>query len=162
MRPSFMTRGSAGNIWPVDLWPGIALDLILPFAVRWTNIVPTRTVPPHGGFFRAALARVRQVGGVMFVIYIAAATVLWPWHRHWGTTSEERAMSLPGDPCAFVLREDARGGTRLLVRSTISNPRIPVWAAALSFTAFELPHFIMERRMLLGIKERAERARSQA
>jgi hypothetical protein len=34
---------------------------------------------------------------------------------------------------------------------------IPAWAAALNLTAFELPHFIMQRRMMLGIKERAER-----
>jgi hypothetical protein len=58
---------------------------------------------------------------------------------------------------AFVLRPDGYGGTRLIVRSTMSHPRVPVWAAAVTFTAFELPHFIMERRMLLGIKERAER-----
>jgi hypothetical protein len=57
---------------------------------------------------------------------------------------------------AFVLKSDGYGGTRLIVRSTMSHPRIPVWAAAITFTAFELPHFIMERRMLLGIKERAE------
>lgn len=63
---------------------------------------------------------------------------------------------------AFVLVEDGRGGTRLLVRSSISTPDIPVWAAAVSFTTFELPHFIMERRMLLGIKERAERANARA
>jgi hypothetical protein len=62
---------------------------------------------------------------------------------------------------AFVLQSDGGGGTRLFVRSTFSDPRIPVWAAAVSFTAFELPHFIMERRMLLGIKERAERGRSE-
>jgi hypothetical protein len=62
---------------------------------------------------------------------------------------------------AFVLQEDGRGGTRLLVRSTLSDRRIPVWAAAVSFTAFELPHFIMQRRMLLGIKERAERSRAE-
>jgi hypothetical protein len=30
-------------------------------------------------------------------------------------------------------------------------------AAALNFAALELPHFIMQRRMMLGIKERAER-----
>lgn len=48
------------------------------------------------------------------------------------------------------------GGTRLLVRSTVSNPRIPAWAAALNLAAFQLPHFIMQRGMLLGIKNRAE------
>ena len=60
---------------------------------------------------------------------------------------------------AFVLEPDRRGGTRLLVRSTVSSPSIPAWAAALSFTTFEFPHFIMEQRMLRGIKERAEAAR---
>lgn len=62
---------------------------------------------------------------------------------------------------AFVLRDDGYGVTRLLVRSTLSGPDISVCAAAISFTAFELPHFIMERRMLLGIKERAERSRGR-
>jgi hypothetical protein len=57
---------------------------------------------------------------------------------------------------AFVLESDGDGGTRFLIRSTISNPEIPVWAAALNFTAFELPHFIMQRRMMLGIKALAE------
>jgi hypothetical protein len=57
---------------------------------------------------------------------------------------------------AFVLTSQPGGGTRLLVRSTMSNDRIPVWAAALNLAAFQLPHFIMQRGMLLGIKKRAE------
>jgi hypothetical protein len=57
---------------------------------------------------------------------------------------------------AFVIEPDARGGSRFLIRSTISNPEIPAWAAALNLTAFELPHFIMQRRMMLEIKELAE------
>jgi hypothetical protein len=57
---------------------------------------------------------------------------------------------------AFVVEPNASGGTRFLIRSTISSPEIPVWAAALNLTAFELPHFIMQRRMMLSIKELAE------
>jgi hypothetical protein len=57
---------------------------------------------------------------------------------------------------AFVLVSQPDGQTRLLIRSTISHDRIPAWAAALNFTLFELPHFIMQRRMLLGIKSLAE------
>ena len=34
---------------------------------------------------------------------------------------------------------------------------IPGLAAGFEFLTFELPHFIMERRMMLGIKELAER-----
>jgi hypothetical protein len=58
---------------------------------------------------------------------------------------------------AFVLQPTPDGGTRFLIRSTISHRRIPAWAAALNFTAFEMPHFIMQRRMMLGIKDLAER-----
>lgn len=57
---------------------------------------------------------------------------------------------------AFVLVPDVRGRTRLLIRSTVSHEEIPAWAAALNLTAFELPHFIMQRRMMLTIKELAE------
>jgi uncharacterized protein YndB with AHSA1/START domain len=57
---------------------------------------------------------------------------------------------------AFVLMPTAEGGTRFIVRSTITNPRIPVWAAVLNMGVFELPHFIMERRMMLTIKTLAE------
>lgn len=59
---------------------------------------------------------------------------------------------------AFVLRPTADGRTRFLIRSTISNRRIPAWAAALNFSLFELPHFIMERRMMLTIKRLSEQA----
>jgi hypothetical protein len=57
---------------------------------------------------------------------------------------------------AFVLAPYDQGRTRFLIRSTISNPEIPVLAAAVNLTAFELPHFIMQRRMMLNIKELAE------
>jgi hypothetical protein len=57
---------------------------------------------------------------------------------------------------AFVLLPQPGDRTRLLIRSTISHQRIPAWAAALNLTLFELPHFIMQRRMLLGIKALAE------
>jgi hypothetical protein len=57
---------------------------------------------------------------------------------------------------AFVLVPTADGRTRFIVRSTITNPQIPVWAAVLNLGVFELPHFIMERRMMLTIKALAE------
>ena len=57
---------------------------------------------------------------------------------------------------AFVLLPTTDGRTRFIIRSKLSDPRFPVWAAGLQFIGFELPHFIMERRMMLGIKTRAE------
>jgi hypothetical protein len=54
----------------------------------------------------------------------------------------------------IVLEPVGGGRTRLLVRG-----RMPGGLLAAAYAALlELPHFIMERRMLLGIKERAERA----
>ena len=57
---------------------------------------------------------------------------------------------------AFVLRPAGDGRTRFLIRSTISNARIPAWAAPLDMVAFQLPHFIMQSRMMLTIKALAE------
>jgi hypothetical protein len=57
----------------------------------------------------------------------------------------------------LVLNED-NGRTRLIARS-----RFPRGPASLAYgLLLELPHFIMERKMLLGIKERAERAGREA
>ena len=58
---------------------------------------------------------------------------------------------------AFVIQPVGASRSRLLVRSTIGGPDTPVWAAAMTFSLFELPHFIMERKMLLTIKDLAER-----
>jgi hypothetical protein len=57
---------------------------------------------------------------------------------------------------AFVLLPTHDGKTRFIIRSTISNRNIAVWASTLNFMAFELPHFIMQRRMMLTIKSLAE------
>ncbi|NOK07773.1 hypothetical protein [Corallococcus exercitus] len=48
--------------------------------------------------------------------------------------------------------------TRLLVRGrTGGDPRR--WVARMFGQLIEFPHFVMERKMLLGVKERAERRR---
>jgi hypothetical protein len=57
---------------------------------------------------------------------------------------------------AFVLEPTAEGHTRFIIRTKVGDPSIPSWAAALDMMAFELPHFIMERRMMLRIKALAE------
>ena len=66
-----------------------------------------------------------------------------------------RAMVLQ-DWGAFVLEPTADGHTRFIIRTKVGNPKTPAWAAALDMMAFELPHFIMERRMMLQIKSLAE------
>jgi hypothetical protein len=55
---------------------------------------------------------------------------------------------------AFVLEPHGPGCTRLIARGRVPRGLGAVTNALL----MEIPHFLMERRMLLGIKERAERA----
>ena len=59
---------------------------------------------------------------------------------------------------AFVLRRTEGDGTRLIVRSRVDGaPRFPI--KVLYVLLLEFPHFVMERGMLKGIKERAERSK---
>lgn len=62
---------------------------------------------------------------------------------------------------AFVVLPEGPDRSRLIVRSRFGGPDAPVAGAAITFLAFELPHFIMERGMLRGIKQRAESPRGQ-
>lgn len=57
---------------------------------------------------------------------------------------------------AFVLLPAEPGKTRFIIRTRIGHEQTPAWAAALDVMTFELPHFIMERRMMLQIKALAE------
>ena len=66
----------------------------------------------------------------------------------------ERALGLEGWG-TFVLEPLGRDRTRLIARGTV-----PPGVGALAYgLLIEIPHFLMERRMLLGIKERAEASR---
>jgi hypothetical protein len=59
---------------------------------------------------------------------------------------------------SFVLLPTGCNQTRFIIRSTISNRSISVWASALNMVTFQLPHFIMQRRMMLTIKALAEKS----
>jgi hypothetical protein len=75
------------------------------------------------------------------------------WHI---TRLEPNRVLVLGGWGAFIL-EPAGGSTRLIVRTRgADKPNVAL--APLGLLVFEPAHFIMQRRMLLGIKERAERA----
>jgi hypothetical protein len=241
-----------------DLWLGLILNVLLPYLtivwLRWSQPASSSLAHPRWRLV------VESVGWAFFA-WMAASSLLWPFHRSWGTTPAEWAVALPGDRTprtpslellhgvtidappdvvwswliqlgqdragfysyerlerlfgaqvhnvferrpewqsrqvgehvpatqsgylggvfgdrpgwtvdlvepnralvlrnwgAFVLEPRARHQTRLLIRSTISNERIPAWAAGINLAAFELPHFIMQRRMMLTLKSLAERS----
>jgi hypothetical protein len=240
------------------LWFGGACDAALLLLGLWRAYGGWPTHPSHGPRWHIAGA----VAGFALLLYVAGSTVLYPWHRTWGSTREEVLMSLPGDPAerdasleiqhaitidappadvwpwllqlgqdragfysydwlerafganvhnvskirpewqsrqvgdlvpatqrgylggifgdelgwtvkhleaeralvldgwvAFVLLPTGDQRTRFIIRSTVSRRDIPVWASVLNFMTFETPHFIMQRRMMLTIKELAENGR---
>jgi hypothetical protein len=60
---------------------------------------------------------------------------------------------------AYVLEPLEAGKTRLIFRFKLDAA--PRWAWALAYPLLvEIPHFVMERKMMLSIKERAERAQA--
>lgn len=239
-----------------DLWWGGAVDVALLLAGLTGAYQYLPAAPEQPGRVRHALGLAIAWA---FLAYVAAAAVLWPVHRAWGSSAAEYALALPGDwpdrnPAleiqhavtvkappdavwpwlvqlgqdragfysydwlerafgvkvrnvkeirpewqarqvgdrvratqpnylrgllgrdlgwtvndvqpnralvlqqwgAFVLLPAGDGETRFIIRTRIGNERTPVWAAALDVMTFELPHFIMERRMMLQIKALAE------
>ena len=72
-------------------------------------------------------------------------------------------LSKSGPPTSgawtFILEPEGANATRMIMR-TLGVPTGP-FNAAFNYFVYDPAHFIMERRMLLGIKERAERAASR-
>jgi len=77
-----------------------------------------------------------------------------------GTLNQPRAHEAPasdvGGTWVFALEECTSQSTRMVVRSRVARFP-PVWVSTLLMRALEPMHFIMERKMLQGIKDRAER-----
>jgi hypothetical protein len=237
------------------LWVGAICDVALLIVGLWRAYGGWPEHPSHGRTWHVA----GVTAGIALLAYVATLSLMYPWHRTWGSTRDELFMALPGDPPArdlalevqhavtidappeavwpwliqlgqdragfysydwlerafgadihnvleirrewqvrragdfvratqpgylagvlgddlgwtvvgvqpqralvleqwgaFVLLPLDGGKTRFIIRSTMSNRAIPVWASALNFMGFPLQHFVMERRMMLTIKSLAE------
>jgi len=91
----------------------------------------------------------RDIGDTV-LLHPATGLPVWLFERN-------RVLALK-DWGAFVLQPAGERHTRLIAR----NRQQKGIAAAAYYVLLELPHFIMERKMLLGIKQRAERAAQSA
>ncbi len=67
----------------------------------------------------------------------------------------ERALVLD-QRGSFVLQPITEERTRFIIRSKMGTRDRSIWASAASLLGFQLPHFIMQRRMMLTIKALAE------
>jgi hypothetical protein len=81
----------------------------------------------------------------------------WPEDLQTLSPSEARGRGT----WAFVLEKVGQGTTRLILRERSGN-RPHARDVIFNYLFMERQHFIMERRMLKGLKERAERARMRA
>lgn len=116
------------------------------------QILPELQDPRPGGlipFWRGAGVNVAAVAPPHLLVL--AGTLVAPKGEGGAAASEA------GGTWVFAVEEHPAGTTRLVIRSRVARSA-PAWLAAIMMRLMELMHFIMERRMLLGIRERAERA----
>jgi hypothetical protein len=160
------------RVMAVVVGPSLVADLLAGASLLlW---VLSLFVRPAGGPLRA-LRRPAALGSAATLAYLVAVR---PWQHRWGATDAEVRAALPGDQ--YVPRARSQS-TRAV---TVAAPAAEVWRWLVQFgqgragfysynwlenlarpraliaayvLMIELPHFIMERKMLLGIKHRAER-----
>jgi hypothetical protein len=105
--------------WNGDFWIGLVADMLVVWYL-WTRAASARALPPRDP--RRFLARTTEGLAVLFVAYVAIAALLWPWHRSWGTTEPDWALTLPGDPPARL------PSAELMHAIDIDAPDWVVWA----------------------------------
>jgi hypothetical protein len=158
--PGSATRGRRQDTRPLRATRAITINA--PASAIWPWL--TQIGQGRGGFYSYAWLE-ELLGGVRSANAILPEhqklKVGDPIHLHAYTPSlpvalleEERALVL-GDSWAFVLRPITKTKTRLVIRNSGAfSPGVLNFIIWRVF--FEPINFIMERRMLLGIKERAE------
>jgi hypothetical protein len=76
------------------LWFGAACDIALLSVGLWRAYGGWPAHPSHGPRWHA----LGVAAGFGLLVYVAGASLLYPWHRTWGSTRDELLMALPGDP----------------------------------------------------------------
>ena len=100
------------------------------------------------------LAGLAVASAAGFAAYVFA---IRPWHRRWGATDEEVAVSMPGDDLVpdanfYTTRAIVPGMVRWRARWVLLSSAAP-FLIGLTLDPIE---FLMEQKMMRGIKERAE------
>jgi hypothetical protein len=105
------------------LWFGAACDVALLLIGLWRAYGGWPAHPSHGPRWHAV-----GVGtGAALIVYVAGTTVLYPWHRTWGSTREELLMPLPGDAA------DRDPALEMQHAVTIAAPPEEVWPLMTQF-----------------------------
>jgi hypothetical protein len=162
MRPVWRRLAAAGIVGSVVLlavgWPtplaaaGLLVDGLVACLVLYSW---NRESPGTGARARRPAARALEVVATAALASLAVLVAARPWHMRWGSTPAELRARLPGDDP--LMRPTYQIQHAVTVRA--GPDRIWPWLvlAPLGFALFEPAHFIMQRKMLLTLKERAER-----
>lgn len=129
----------------IPFWRGAGINVVEVAPGRLLVLAGTLNPPkgkPAAGAGQSAGAEVQSA---------ATAQVGGTW-----VFALERLEPSPGRPDAARPGTQQPGGTRLIVRARVATFP-PAWLSAISMLILAPMHFVMERKMLKGIKERAER-----
>jgi hypothetical protein len=100
-----------------SLWFGAVCDVLLFLLGLWRAYGGWPVHPSHGPRWHVA----GVAAGVALVLYVAGISVLYPWHRTWGSTRAELLMALPGDAADRDLAVETQHAV------TIDAPPEEVW-----------------------------------
>lgn len=100
---------------------------------EWQQVSVGDAVPIHPRF---APLVVKEIQAGRHLVLWQRASFVWSW--------------------TFVLKPGDGGGSRLVVRTRVSKPGL--LTSVLLWPAMTAGHYIMERKMLMGIKQRSEAA----
>jgi hypothetical protein len=121
------------------LWFGAVCDGVLLLLGLWRAVGGWPTHPSHGPRYHA----IGMAAGFGLLAYVASTSVLYPWHRTWGSTREELLMSLPGDA---VLRDAALETQHAI---TIDAAPEEVWPVMLKLVEDRPADYVQPTRALV-------------
>jgi hypothetical protein len=99
------------------MWLGAVCDVLLLLVGLWRASGGWPAHPSHGPYWHFA----GLSAGSALLLFVTSASLLYPWHRTWGSTRDELLMPLPGDP---INRNTALERQRAV---TIDAPPEAVW-----------------------------------
>jgi hypothetical protein len=121
------------------LWFGAVCDGALLLVGLWRAYGGWPAHPSHGPRWHA----VGMAAGFALLAYVAGTSLLYPWHRTWGSTREELAMSLPGDAA------DRDPSLEVQHAVTINAPPEAVWPVMLQLVEDRPARYVEPARAMV-------------
>ncbi|MDH4200558.1 MAG: SRPBCC family protein [Spirochaetia bacterium] len=162
------TRAIDINVSPEKVWPWLVqmgqgrggfysydwLESLIGLDIQNTD----KIIPSLQNLKKGDLIPFSKAGGINVIeikpehLLVLSGTLITPK----GTKGHVAGETMVGGTWVFNLEKAGDQSSRLIVRSRIAQFK-PVWISKIFMRLLEPAHFIMERKMILGIKERSEK-----